>query len=248
MANHHQKSNYYGYQPCEENSREENNMSYPPNKFFQNDLFQSENNGVANFNNDPLSGFNSMTSSYSSQNGGSDNNTSPTFELERLDGMICHGKEQGYFNNPIIVEPEQHHYYVPYTEPIYTTFEVSNTIVSQDQYQQHIYYENASVGTRSYSSDQNDRTSSPEHYSPPPPKYNQNNSSRQISQDIGDILGDVDEYIRNSSSSNSPGSGSDQTWTPEIQHSPPPAKKQKISDKFNNKKEEEEVIPVATVC
>jgi hypothetical protein len=207
-------------------------------------LFQPG-NSVANFNNDPLSGFNSMTSSYSSQNGGSDNNTSPTFELEKLDGTICHGQEQGYFNNPIIVDPEQqHHYSVPCTEPIYTTFEVSNTIVNQDQYHQHIYYENASVGTRSYSSDQNDRTSSPEHFVPPPPKYNQN-SSRQISQDIGDILGDVDEYIRNSSSSNSP--GSDQTWTPEIQHSPPPNKKPKINDNVKNKKEDsEEEIPVAT--
>merc|ERR1739836_207160 len=100
--------------------------------------------------------------------------------------MIYHGKEQGYFNNAIIVEPEQQHQYQPhhYYQPIYTSFEVSNTIVSQDQYQQHIYYENASVGTRSYSSDQNERTSSPEHYLPPPPKYTQN-SSRQVSQDIG---------------------------------------------------------------
>lgn len=239
MANH-QKSNYYGYQG-------ENNNCCPPNKIFPNDLFQSENqSSVANFNNDPLSGFNSMTSSYSSQGG--DNNSSPNY-FEELDGIICHGKEQGYFNNPIIVDPEQHqqHHYVPYTEPVYTTYEVSNTIVIQDhQHHQHIYYENASVGSRSYSSDQNERTSSPENYLPPPPKYSNfqnNNSSRQISQDIGDILGDVDEYIKNSSSSNSP--GSDQTWTPEIQYSPPPTKKQKINnDNADNEKEEE--IPVAT--
>jgi len=241
MANH-QKSNYYGYQG-------ENNCC-PPNIIFPNDLFQSENgvnhqSGVSNFNNDPLSGFNSMTSSYSSQAGNSPNNA-----FEQLDDMICHGKEQGYFNNPIIVDPDQHqqHYYVPYTEPVYTTFEVSNTVVIENQqhhHHQHIYYENASVGSRSYSSDQNERTSSPENYLPPPPKYDnfQNNSSRQVSQDIGDILGDVDEYIKNSSSSNSP--GSEQTWTPEIQYSPPPTKKQKINDNTENEKEGEE-IPVAT--
>lgn len=238
--------------------------SCPPNKILPNDLFQSE-----NFRSDPLSGFNSMTSSYSSQHGNNSDDHSPTSSIEHLDSMICVGKERGYFSNPIIVDYPQdqrqqqqqqqpsQHYYVPYTEQhfysetnVTTSFEVSDTIIIENknyhqqpqEHHQHIYYENASVGSRSYSSDQNGRSSSPENCN------HENNyqayktsvkTTRQISQDIGDILVDVDDYIRNSSSSNSP--GSDQTWTPEIQNSPPPIKKQKMNNKNISIKEEEEI-------
>merc|ERR1712223_637320 len=127
------------------------------------------------------------------------------------------------------MQVQQPNYYAPYAEPIFTSYEFSNTIVIENQQHQHIYYENASVGTRSYSSDQNERTSSPENFTHEisPPHFAVKTTSRQISQDIGDILENVDEYIRNSSSSNSP--GSDQTWTPEIQNSPPAIKKQKMT-------------------
>lgn len=249
-----QTPHFYEYQ-CETGEN-----SCPPNKIFPNDLFQSQ-----NFHSDPLSGFNSMTSSYSSQHGKNPDDHSPTSSMEYLDSMICDGKEKGYFSNPIIIDypvdqrqQQQHqpqHYYVPYSEQnfysetnVTTSFEVSDTIVIENknyqrqEHHQHIYYENASVGSRSYSSDQNGRSSSPENCNHET-NYQVYKTSvkptRQISQDIGDILVDVDDYIKNSSSSNSP--GSDQTWTPEIQNSPPPIKKQKINNKNVIIKEEEEI-------
>lgn len=239
MAN--QTPNFYEYQ-CETGE-----SSCPPNKIFPNDLFHSE-----NLQNDPLSGFNSMTSSYSSQHDNNSDDSSPS-SIKYLDSIICDGQAKGYFQNPIIVDypvedqqhKSQHHYYVPYSQQnfysethVTTSFEVSDTIVienkgclyqerQQQQQHQHIYYENASVGSRSYSSDQNARSSSPEICKNENIQtYNTSvKTNRQISQDIGDILENVDEYIRNSSSSNSP--SSDQTWTPEIQNSPPPIKKRK---------------------
>jgi len=251
----------------------------PPNLIYQERKSQLQSD---RFQNDPLSGFNSMSSSYSSESSPTGNSGSNAFE--NLDNLISVGNDKGYFHsNDHLQKPAQHQYTensVYYAEnrinvqrnenfgtEHYGTYYNSDTVILEpvnDQFSTNcIMYEQGSDGARSYSSDNTfNGRSSPEFnfngYDRPVEDKRPRGSVRivktvpvtehriearsesrmevrieppktefqsQMSQDIGDILENVDEYIKENSPSTTPL----QVSSPEPML-PPPTKRKRTKD------------------
>jgi len=250
----------------------------PPNLIYQEKKSQLQSD---RFQNDPLSGFNSMTSSYSSESSPTGNSGSNAFE--NLDNLISVGNDKGYFHsNDDLQKPAlQNQFSGQYTENSvyyaenriniqradnfntehYGTYYKSDTVILEpvnDHFSTNcIMYEQGSDGARSYSSDNtfNGRSSPEFHFN----GYDRPRGSvkivrtvpviehrieariearmeaciepsksefqSQLSQDIGDILENVDEYIKENSPSTTPL----QVSSPEPML-PPPTKRKRTKD------------------
>lgn len=250
----------------------------PPNLIYQEKKSELQSD---RFQKDPLSGFNSMSSSYSSD---SSPTASGSNAFENLDNLISVGNDKGYFHsNDNLQKPralQQHQFSGQYTENSvygvengvniertehfhtehYSTFHNSDTVILEPVNANYstncIMYEQGSDGARSYSSDNTfNGGSSPEfHFNRYDPavedrptrgsvkivktspviedrieariEVSRNEFQSQLSQDIGDILENVDEYIKE----NSPNTTPLQVSSPEPML-PPPCKRKRTKNR-----------------
>lgn len=215
------------------------NQSYPtggvpPSTIFYSDSKPLKNMNTSNFQADPLSGFNSMESSYNSQIAAGE--ISPTSSgIENMDVLINDGMERGYFPHYGTIEKtnsNEYHYYEAEVEQNYKRGSENYQTIETYSQTTEVYQQNTIIiepvqVVENYS----DRAYSSDRYSPVGSiRIVRNAPEKSFDQKVEameDVLVNVDEYIKEISSNEA----SSPEYIPSDDFSPAPIKKRKINPK-----------------